>query len=109
LTIVDTNIVIRRIRNKEPISEDITVVTLVEYPFVLDYEGFRGSILFPTTKDYYLAFEIQRRLAEKGRMKGFADLLVAAIAINNGEELVTGDEDFSDIAEVSPLKLRLVR
>ena len=109
MTIVDTSIVIRRIKNREPIYEDITVVTLIEYPFVLDYEGFKGSILFPTTRDYYLAYEIQRRLARKGKMKGFADLLIAAIAINNGEELVTSDEDFSDIAEVSPLKLRLVK
>jgi len=109
LTILDTNIVVRRIKKREPITEDITVVTLIEYPYVLDYEGFKGNVLFPTMKDYRLAYEIQRRLAEKGKMKGFADLLIAAITINNEDELVTSDEDFKDIAEISQLKLKLVR
>ncbi len=42
-------------------------------------------------------------------MKGFADLLIAAIAISSEDELVTNDEDFKDIVEISQLKLRLVR
>lgn len=109
MTIIDTNIAIRRIRKREPITEDITVVTLIEYPFILDYEGFKGSVLFPTMKDYKLAYEIQRKLAEKGKMKSFADLLIASIAINNDDELITSDEDFKDIMEVSQLKLKLIK
>jgi len=106
--ILDTNIVISRIREKKVINESITVVTLVEYPYILDYAGFNGDIIFPTIKDFYLAYNIQRKLMLRGKMKGFADLLNAAIAINNNEELITNDKDFIDIAEVSELKLKIV-
>ena len=37
--ILDTNIVISRIREKKVINESITVVTLIEYPYILDYAG----------------------------------------------------------------------
>jgi len=106
--ILDTNIVISRIREKKVINESITVVTLIEYPYILDYAGFNGDIIFPTIKDFYLAYNIQRKLMLRGKMKGFADLLNAAIAINNNEELITNDKDFIDIAEVSELKLKII-
>ncbi len=79
----------------------------MECPYILDFAGFKGDVIFPTMKDYYLAYEIQRKLMLKGKMKGFADLLISAIPINNDEELITGDEDFVDIAEVSTLKLKI--
>ena len=106
--ILDTNIVISRIREKKVINESITVVTLIEYPYILDYAGFNGDIIFPTIKYFYLAYNIQRKLMLRGKMKGFADLLNAAIAINNNEELITNDKDFIDIAEVSELKLKII-
>jgi len=80
---------------------------LIEYPSILEYSRFKGDVIFPTIKDYYTAYEIQKKLMIEGRMKGFADILIASIAINNNEELVTDDKDFIDIAEVSPLKLKL--
>ena len=46
--ILDTNIVISRIREKKVINESITVVTLIEYPYILDYAGFNRDIIFPT-------------------------------------------------------------
>ena len=106
--ILDTNIVIKRVREKKVINESITVVTLIEYPYILDYAGFNGDIIFPTIKDFYSAYNIQRKLMLRGKMKGFADLLTASIAINNNEELITNNKDFIDIAEVSKLKLRIV-
>ena len=54
-----------------------------------------------------LAIELQMKLRAKG--KPFSDLLIAAICINRGEELVTKDTDFEDIAEVSALRLKLIR
>lgn len=41
-------------------------------------------------------------------MKGFADLLISAIAINNDEQLLTRDEDFLDISKVSGLKVQIL-
>jgi len=106
--ILDTNVAIKRIRKREIINESITVVTLIECPSILEYSGFKGDIIFPTIKDYYTAYEIQKKLMVEGRMKGFADILIASIVINNNEELVTDDKDFIDIAEVSSLKLKSI-
>lgn len=107
MMILDTSIAIERIRRRDIISESITIVTLIEYPSILEYSGFKGDVIFPTLKDYYTAYEIQKRLMSKGRMKGFADILIASIAINNDDELITDDKDFIDIAEVSRLKLKI--
>lgn len=41
--ILDTNIVIDKVRRKKVINESITVVTLIEYPYILDYAGFNGE------------------------------------------------------------------
>ncbi len=103
--IIDTSLAIDRIRRRELINESITVVTLIEYPYILEYTGFTGDVIFPTMKDYYLAYKIQNKLMPKGMMKGFADILVAAITISNNEKLLTNDKDFIDIAKVSSLKL----
>jgi len=48
-----------------------------------------------------------------GKPQAFADLLVAAIAINRGEELITRDKDFVYIRQAAEkighdLKLRIV-
>ena len=43
---------------------------------------------------------------KSGRPKPFSDLLIAAICINRNEELITNDEDFKDIANISNLKLK---
>jgi len=42
LTILDTSIVIDRIKEK-PIQEDITAVTFVEYPRIIFYKHFHGG------------------------------------------------------------------
>ncbi len=47
MTILDTSIVIDRVREKKPINEDITTVTFVEYPRIIYYKYFYGGIIFP--------------------------------------------------------------
>ncbi|MGB9728690.1 MAG: hypothetical protein ACPL1B_02250 [Thermoprotei archaeon] len=47
-TNLDANIVIDKIRRRKVINESITVVTLIEYPYILDYAGFNSDIIFPT-------------------------------------------------------------
>ena len=56
--------------------------------------------------DYELAYKLQLKLMNVGKPKPFSDLLIAAICINRNEELMTNDEDFKDIANISNLKLR---
>ncbi len=108
MAVLDTNAVIERVRRREEITEDITGVTFVEFPRIARYSKFHGNVLFPILDDYILAHRLQEELLKKGEPRGFADLLIASICINRGEELITYDSDFLAIAEVSNLKLILL-
>ena len=108
MVVVDTNVAIDRVRNRENINEAITGVTFVEFPQIVRYSHFNGDVLFPTLDDFLLAHRLQEKLLKKGEPRGFTDLLIAAICINRGEELITRDSDFVAIAEVSNLKLILL-
>jgi predicted nucleic acid-binding protein len=88
--------------------EDITAVTLVEYPKIVYYKHFSGGVIFPIYEDYIVAHRLQLALIGLGKPQAFSDLLVAAVAINRGEELATRDRDFDVIAEAAgALGLRL--
>jgi predicted nucleic acid-binding protein len=97
--ILDTSAVIERVRARKPITEDITAVTLVEYPKIIYYRHFSGGVVFPVYEDYIVAHRLQ--LALIGKPQAFSDLLVAAVAINRGEELATRDGDFEVIGEAA--------
>ncbi len=101
MTILDTSIVIERVRARKSIEEDITVVTLVEYPRIVYYKRFYGGVVFPVEQDYFTAHRLQLQLMRRGRPQAFADLLVASIALARGEKLVTMDRDFLFIAEAA--------
>ena len=101
MTILDTSIVIDRVRERKPITEDITVVTLVEYPRIVYYKYFQGNVIFPVEQDYFTAHKLQLQLLERGQPQAFADLLVASIALNRGERLITRDQDFRVIAKAA--------
>jgi len=88
------------------IDDMVTVVTLAEFPSILEYAKFQGSVIYPTRDDMDLAVKLQLKLKSRGKPKPFSDLLIAAICINRNEELVTKDENFRDIAEASNLKVR---
>ncbi len=113
MTILDTGIVIDRIREKKPIQEDITAVTFVEYPRIIFYKHFHGGVIFPIRDDFILAHRIQLELLRVGKPQAFADLLAAAIAVNRDEELVTRDTDFAHILQTVEklgyrMKLKLI-
>jgi len=108
MAVLDTSVAIERARSSKEILEAITAVTLVEFPQIVGYKGFRGEVIFPTFKDFILAHRLQLKLMDIGKPKGFADLLIASICINRGEKLLTRDEDFLDIARVSSLQVEIV-
>jgi len=108
LVVLDTGVVLDRVRRKQGISENVTVVSVVEWPPLLRYAGFEGKVYYPRLEDFRVAYETQERLYSSGKMKGFADLLIAAICVNRNERLVTGDSDFGDIAEASDLEVEIV-
>lgn len=105
MTILDTSILIKRSKRRKEITEDVTEVSIVEYPPLLEYGKFNGNILLIDREDMLLAVELQRNLRKLGKPKGFADLLISAICINSQEPLKTDDKDFRDIAKVSRLQL----
>jgi hypothetical protein len=65
-------------------------------------------VFYPERGDFQLAYEIQEKLYERGKMKGFADLLISAVCIRKDEFLITKDSDFNDIADISDLRMELM-
>ena len=91
--------VIEKVKKNEDIKENITEVTIVEYPPIMDYKKFHGKVLIIERTDVLLSIELQRRLRLIGKPKSLSDLLIASICINRNEELITKDKDFLDIAK----------
>jgi len=109
LVVLDTGVVLDRVRLGQGISENVAVVSVVEWPPLLRYARFRGRVYYPRLDDFRVAYEIQERLYREGKMKGFADLLIAAICINRDERLITKDSDFKDVAEASDLEVEIAQ
>lgn len=105
MSVIDTTLVIERVSEGKAIRENATIITVIEYPMILEYKYFYGKIFYPEEEDLNFAVELQNKLREIGRMKGAADLIIAAICINKDEPLLTNDSDFDDIQSVSGLKL----
>ncbi len=79
MTILDTSVVIDKVKLRKPINEDITVVTLVEYPKIVYYKYFYGGVVFPIRQDFILAHRLQLELLKVGKPQAFSDSLIAAI------------------------------
>ncbi len=107
MVVPDTGVVLDRLRERQDTRENVTIISTIEYPPILEYTGFRGRVFYPRPKDFKLAYEVQGRLCRLGKMKGFADLLMASICINRREKLLTKDVDFKDIAEASDLEVEI--
>ncbi len=108
MSVLDTSVLIDKIKNNSDIRENITEITVLEFPPIIKYSKFHGRIYYLKRSDLNLALKIQINLRKIGAQKPIPDILIAAICINRNEELVTKDEDFADISRVSDLKIRLV-
>lgn len=100
--ILDTSIVIEMVNNKEEIIDNITIITLIEYPPIKEYDKFKGKIYFANEDDQVLAHTLQIMLRNRGTPMSAGDLLISAICINRDETLLTKDENFLKIQEVNP-------
>jgi len=109
MTILDTSIIIDRIKKRKEIVEDITIITAAEYPPLLEYSKFYGNVIYPVRKDLDLTIELQIKLRKIGKPKPFSDLLIAAICINRNEELITKDTNFKDITRISKLRVKILQ
>ena len=106
--VLDTSILIDKIRRGEEIHDSISEVSVLEYPPVLKCGKFFGRIYFVQRRDFELALHIQISLRKIGKPKPIPDLIISATCINRDDELITKDEDFLDIASVSDLRVRMV-
>ena len=89
MVVIDTNIVMIRVKAGETIKENITEVTAVDPP-VIEYRKFQGDVLLITRKSIGIAIELQKRLRKIGKPKPFADVMIAAICIANGRNSLRG-------------------
>jgi predicted nucleic acid-binding protein len=105
MSIIDTSLLIDKVSEGKEVRENISVMSAIEYPMVLEYKKFYGKVLDCEKQEFALALELQERLRKIGRMKTASDLIIAATCISNKEELLTKDSDFYDIAKVSELKI----
>ncbi len=108
MPILDTNILIEKIKNNEEIFENTTEINVLEYPPILKYLKFHGKIYFLKRVDLSLALKLQIELRKRGMQKSVQDVLIASICINRNEELITKDRDFLDIAKISSLKVKII-
>jgi hypothetical protein len=99
MTVIDTSLLADSIGEGKAIDENVCMISIVEYPPILEYPRFKGKVLLAELADFELALVIQRKLMERGRMKPAADLIIAATCINHGETLLTADADFEEIAK----------
>jgi len=74
VVILDTNVIIDRVKRGEEIRENITGVTFVEYPAIVRYKKFYGNVLFPTVDDFLWPIRFRKRFLKMGKPKTFADL-----------------------------------
>lgn len=105
--ILDTSVIIEKVKNREVIKENITSVSLIEYPPIKDYEKFRGRVFFFNEEDQVQAVLLQVKLREIGSPMSAGDLLIAAVCVNRNEALLTKDKDFLVIQKVEP-RLRII-
>ena len=76
MAVIDTNLVIWKVKKNEDIKENITEVTIAEYPPIMDYKKFYEKVLIVERDDILLSIELQRRLRTIGKSKFFSDLLI---------------------------------
>ena len=108
MPVLDTSVLIDKIKRNEEIHENITEISVLEYPPILKYQKFYGRIYYLKRLDLNLALKIQIKLRKAGTPKPLPDVLIASICINRNEELITKDKDFLDITKVSDLKVRII-
>jgi len=73
MTVLDTSIVIDRVKLRKRINEDITVVTFIEFPKIIYYKYFYGGVIFPIRQDFILAHKLQLELLKIGKPQAFSD------------------------------------
>ncbi len=74
-----------------------TIFNLVEFPKALELDL---KVLYPTKSDYNLALKISTEILKIGKPIPAIDIIISAIALNNGLKVITKDKHFLFVKEV---------
>jgi len=94
--LLDTSRLIDAYRRGEKIEGYTTILNLIEFPKAVEM---KLRVLYPSRSDYDLALKISAKLSERGKGVPAVDLIMAAVAINNGLRILTRDRHFLFIKE----------
>jgi len=67
LVVLDTNVILDRIKGKSNIQENVTVVSVIEFPLILKYVKFKGKVYYAKLEDFKKAYEIQEKSTAQAR------------------------------------------
>ena len=93
----DTSRLIEAYRKRDAIHGYTTILNLIEFPKAAELDL---RILYPSKSDYNLALKISLELLKIGKPLPAVDCVIAAVAINNGLRVITGDSHFEFIKEI---------
>lgn len=60
MTVIDTSLLSDRISEGKVIDENVCLISIIEYPPLLEYPRFEGKVLLAELQDFELALDIQR-------------------------------------------------
>ena len=93
----DTSKLIDLYKKNEKIQGYTTIFNLIEFPKALELNL---TVLYPSKSDYNLALKISTELLKIGKPIPAVDVLISAIAINNGLRVITRDKHFLFVKDV---------
>ena len=93
----DTNKLIDAYKKNENIKGHTTIFNLIEFPKALELDL---TVLYPSKSDYKLALKISTELLKIGKPIPTIDVVISAIAINNGLRVITKDKHFLFVKEI---------
>ncbi|MBO3763415.1 MAG: type II toxin-antitoxin system VapC family toxin [Candidatus Brockarchaeota archaeon] len=93
----DTSKLIEMYKKGGAVHGYTTILNLIEFPKAINLNL---TIIFPSKFDYNLALKISTELLRRGNPIPATDLIIAAVALNDGLRLVTKDKHFLLVKEV---------
>ena len=93
----DTSKLIETYKRNENIRGYTTIFNLIEFPKALELDL---TVLYPSKSDYNLALKISTELLKIGKPIPAVDVIISAIAINNGLKVVTRDKHFLFVKDI---------
>ena len=99
-SLLDTSELISLRKSGQSVGEaHTTILNLIEYPRAQEFGLVK--VLYPTKDDYDAAVVWSVKLLEKGRPVPATDLVIAAVSVRTGLQIITRDQHFKTIKSVA--------